>query len=111
MASVIFVVHLGLLRIWYFQRLIRTVTSVLSVASQPAGENYSCVRQSTQELEKSRDSQNGDSLGGGVIESHYDDGRILKRLGCDSKGQSCERRVASAAESQTYKLFRVASSG
>ncbi len=60
---------------------------------------------SAQELEKFCCSQDGDSPGCGVNESHYDNGRILKGLGSDSNGQSCERRVAYAADSQTYKVF------
>lgn len=47
-----------------FSALYRAVVPVLSAASQPVGENYSLVRQSAQEMEKSCESQNGDSLGG-----------------------------------------------
>ncbi len=83
-----------------FPTLDSTVTPVLLAASRPASENHSRVRQSAQELEKPRDSQNRDSLGGSVLESHADDGRVLKGLGSDSNGQSYERCVASASDSQ-----------
>ncbi|XDV42481.1 hypothetical protein PO909_011136 [Leuciscus waleckii] len=70
----------------------RASASVFSASSQPTGESDLCVRQSAQTLEKTRHPQIGDSLGGSVVESHYDDGRVIKGLGSDSDGQSCERQ-------------------
>lgn len=87
-----------------------TSMSVFPATSQSTNENNSYVCQSAQTLEKPRDSQNGDSLGGGVVESYYDDGRVIKGLGSNSDGQSGKRCVASTADSQAYKLLGVAGS-
>ncbi|XP_052450263.1 uncharacterized protein LOC128011656 [Carassius gibelio] len=88
----------------------RASASVFSASSQPTGESDVCVRQSAQTLEKPRDPQIGDSPGGSVVESHYDDGRIIKGLGSDSNGQNCERRLAPSANSQTHKLLGIVGS-
>ncbi|KAI2660312.1 Piezo-type mechanosensitive ion channel component 2 [Labeo rohita] len=58
-------------------------------------------------LEKSCDFQNQDPLGGSVIESYYNNRCVLKRLVSVSNGQSGERCVASAVDSQHINYFEL----
>ncbi|XP_067290316.1 uncharacterized protein [Pseudorasbora parva] len=88
----------------------RASASVFSATSRSTGESNACVRQSAQTLEKPRDSQKGDPLGGGVGEGHYNNGCVIKRLGSNSDGQSGEWCVASTSDSQAHKLLRTAGS-
>ncbi|XP_059400135.1 uncharacterized protein LOC132131953 [Carassius carassius] len=110
MASVISVVRLGLLIMRDFQHWVAHLRLCSRRhLNRQVRVTYVCVR-ALRHWKSPATLRSGIPWGGSVVESHYDDGRIIEGLGSDSDGQSCERRLASSANSQTHKLLGIVGS-
>ncbi|XP_030199408.1 uncharacterized protein LOC115533197 [Gadus morhua] len=103
MASVISVVHLGLLMMRDFLALGRSATSVLPSPPESQGESTTSVCYRSPPVVGAHGSDSGRPAGGGVVQGNHDNGRVLVRVGCDNDGQSSERHLETRSSSGSHK--------